>query len=29
MWYFAVLALMPHGTEQYFMVFGPLLWGLF
>jgi len=28
MWYFAVLALMPHGTEQYFLVFGPLLVGI-
>jgi ubiquinol-cytochrome c reductase cytochrome b subunit len=28
MWYFAVLALMPHGTEKYFMVFGPLLVGI-
>jgi ubiquinol-cytochrome c reductase cytochrome b subunit len=27
LWYFAVLALLPHGTEQYFMVFGPLLAG--
>jgi len=25
LWYFAVLALMPHGSEKYFMVFGPLL----
>lgn len=23
-WYFAVLALLPHGTEQYLLVFGPL-----
>jgi ubiquinol-cytochrome c reductase cytochrome b subunit len=28
LWYFAVLALLPHGTEQYFMVFGPLLAGI-
>lgn len=28
LWYFAVLALMPHGTEQYFLVFGPLLVGI-
>jgi len=28
LWYFAVLALLPHGTENYFMVFGPLLAGL-
>jgi ubiquinol-cytochrome c reductase cytochrome b subunit len=28
LWYFAVLALLPHGSEQYFMVFGPLLAGL-
>lgn len=28
LWYFAVLALLPHGTEEYFMVFGPLLVGL-
>jgi ubiquinol-cytochrome c reductase cytochrome b subunit len=28
LWYFAVLALLPHGTEQVFMVFGPLLAGL-
>jgi ubiquinol-cytochrome c reductase cytochrome b subunit len=28
LWYFAVLALMPHGTEQYFLVFGPLLVGM-
>lgn len=27
LWYFAVLALLPHGTEQYFMVFGPLVAG--
>ncbi len=24
MWYFAVLALLPHGTEQYLLVYGPL-----
>jgi len=28
LWYFAVLALLPHGSEQYFMVFGPLLAGI-
>ncbi len=28
LWYFAILALLPPGTEQYFMVFGPLLAGL-
>lgn len=28
LWYFAVLALLPHGTEEYFMVFGPILVGL-
>jgi len=28
LWYFAVLALLPHGTENYFIVFGPLLAGL-
>jgi ubiquinol-cytochrome c reductase cytochrome b subunit len=28
LWYFAVLALLPHGSENYFMVFGPLLAGL-
>ena len=28
LWYFAVLALLPHGTENYFMVFGPLLAGV-
>jgi ubiquinol-cytochrome c reductase cytochrome b subunit len=28
MWYFAVLALLPHGTEQYILVGGPLLVGL-
>jgi ubiquinol-cytochrome c reductase cytochrome b subunit len=28
LWYFAVLALIPHGTENYFMVFGPLLAGV-
>lgn len=28
LWYFAVLALLPHGTEEYFMVFGPILIGL-
>jgi ubiquinol-cytochrome c reductase cytochrome b subunit len=27
LWYFAVLALLPHGMENYFMVFGPLLAG--
>jgi ubiquinol-cytochrome c reductase cytochrome b subunit len=28
LWYFAVLALLPHGTEQYFMVFAPLCAGI-
>jgi ubiquinol-cytochrome c reductase cytochrome b subunit len=28
LWYFAVLALLPHGSENYFMVFGPLLAGI-
>jgi len=28
LWYFGVLALLPHGTEKYFMVFGPLLAGI-
>jgi ubiquinol-cytochrome c reductase cytochrome b subunit len=28
MWYFAVLALLPHGIEQYLMVYGPLLAGI-
>ncbi len=28
LWYFAVLALLPHGTETYFMVFGPILVGI-
>jgi ubiquinol-cytochrome c reductase cytochrome b subunit len=28
LWYFAVLALMPHGTEQYLIVFGPLMVGV-
>jgi ubiquinol-cytochrome c reductase cytochrome b subunit len=28
LWYFAVLALLPHGTEQVFMVFGPVTAGL-
>ena len=28
MWYFAVLALLPHGTEQYLLVYGPLFVGL-
>jgi ubiquinol-cytochrome c reductase cytochrome b subunit len=27
MWYFAVLALLPHGIESFFMVFAPLLAG--
>lgn len=27
MWYFAVLALLPHGLESLFMVFAPLLAG--
>jgi ubiquinol-cytochrome c reductase cytochrome b subunit len=28
LWYFAVLALLPHGTENIFMIFGPVLAGL-
>ncbi len=28
LWYFAILALLPHGTEKYLMVYGPLLVGL-
>jgi ubiquinol-cytochrome c reductase cytochrome b subunit len=28
LWYFGVLALLPHGTEKYFMVLGPLLAGI-
>jgi ubiquinol-cytochrome c reductase cytochrome b subunit len=28
MWYFAVLALLPHGIENFFMVFAPLLAGV-
>jgi ubiquinol-cytochrome c reductase cytochrome b subunit len=28
LWYFAVLALMPHWLENYFMILGPLLAGL-
>jgi ubiquinol-cytochrome c reductase cytochrome b subunit len=28
LWYFAVLALLPHGTEQYFLVFAPLCAGI-
>jgi ubiquinol-cytochrome c reductase cytochrome b subunit len=28
LWYFGVLALLPHGTEEYFMVFGPFLAGV-
>ena len=28
LWYFGVLALLPHGTEKYFMVFGPVLAGI-
>src|ERR1700677_2523686 len=28
LWYFAVMALLPRGTEEYFMVFGPMLAGL-
>ncbi|EEF59799.1 cytochrome b N-terminal domain-containing protein [Pedosphaera parvula] len=27
LWYFAVLALLPKGTETWFMVFGPMLAG--
>jgi ubiquinol-cytochrome c reductase cytochrome b subunit len=29
MWYFAVLALLPHGIENFFMVFAPLIAGIF
>ena len=28
LWYFALLALIPHGIENYFMVFGPVLAGV-
>lgn len=28
LWYFAVLALLPQGAEEYFMVFAPLLVGV-
>ncbi|HLV79075.1 MAG TPA: vitamin K epoxide reductase family protein, partial [Chthonomonadaceae bacterium] len=28
LWYFAVLALMPHGLEQYVIVLGPLIFGV-
>ena len=28
LWYFAVLALLPKGSETYFMVFGPVLVGV-
>jgi ubiquinol-cytochrome c reductase cytochrome b subunit len=28
LWYFGVLALLPHGSEKYFMVFGPPLVGM-
>jgi len=28
LWYFGVLALLPHGSEKYFMVFVPLLAGI-
>ncbi|HWH71706.1 MAG TPA: cytochrome b N-terminal domain-containing protein [Candidatus Sulfotelmatobacter sp.] len=28
LWYFAVLALLPKGSEEYFMVFGPVLVGI-
>ena len=28
LWYFAVLALMPHWLENYFIIFGPLIAGL-
>jgi ubiquinol-cytochrome c reductase cytochrome b subunit len=28
LWYFGALALLPHGSERYVMVFGPLLAGL-
>ncbi len=27
LWYFGVLALLPHGSERYFMVFAPLIVG--
>ncbi len=27
LWYFAFVALLPHGTEQYFIVFAPLAFG--
>ncbi|HEY3757596.1 MAG TPA: cytochrome b N-terminal domain-containing protein [Opitutaceae bacterium] len=28
LWYFGVLALLPHGSERYFMVFAPVLVGV-
>ncbi len=28
LWYFAILALLPHGTEQYVIVYAPLAFGL-
>jgi ubiquinol-cytochrome c reductase cytochrome b subunit len=28
MWYFAVLALLPHGIENFFMIFAPLFAGI-
>jgi ubiquinol-cytochrome c reductase cytochrome b subunit len=28
LWLFAILALLPHGTEKYIMVYGPLLVGV-
>ena len=28
LWYFAILALQPHGIENYFMVLGPMVGGL-
>jgi len=28
LWYFAVLALLPHGAENYVIIYGPLLAGL-
>jgi len=28
LWYFALLALLPHGTEDYFLIWGPAIAGL-